>query len=320
MSTSIKPAYAIVGHDALKKREMLAALIDAVGKTGDTPIPTRFDGREADAADVLDAVRTYSLWGGRPIVILDNADPFISANREPMEKYLTAPCEAGVLVLMCNALAANTRVYKFVDKIGRVIKCDPPRGGRLDAWIVHRARANYGKRVDQRTARRLRDLVGDTVETLDSELSKLSMYVADRPAITVDDLDALLEGHREQNVFAITDAMAAGNVAAAIHHWQRVLATDRAAPGRAIGGLAWGVRRLLELKLLNESGQPVAALSKRAYTSPEQLRRRLAAWSVAALQRQLGDLMRADLAVKLSASKLDVAVERFIMTHTRRRA
>lgn len=320
MSDTVQKIYAIVGHEGFQKAEALEAIISAVRQEDETVRPMRFEGARAELADVLDSVRTFALLAGRQVVVVDDADAFISQNRENLERYCQSPSDAGTLILICQTMPSNTRLYKAIAKIGQVIKCEAPKGRDLPAWIAERARKKYGKRVDQQTAYVLRDLVGESLGQLDSELGKLALYVDDRTAITAADVEALVGEHREEKVFAVTDAMAAGRADQAIHHWQRVLATDRAATGRAIAGLAWGIRRLLDLKVRHESGEPAAALARRAFMPPDRLHQRLASVSVSGLQRQLSDLMRADLSVKSGLGKLDSAVERFILTHTKTNA
>lgn len=320
MSEAIKPVYAIIGHEALQKREMLAALLDALREKGGAADPIRFEGPSAELVDVLDSVRTYSLLGDRQVVMVDDADSFVSQNRAALERYCGSPSDAGTLILICQTMPSSTKIYKVIAANGRVVKCDPPRPGDLPAWIAERARATYGKRFDRQAAYLLRDLIGDSLSHLDSEIGKLAMFVGDKPLIETRDVEALVGELREEKVFAVIDAMAAGDTRLAMHHWQRVLATDRAAPGRAIAGLAYSIRRLLDCKVRFEAGEPIGGLARIAFMPPDKLKQRLGAVSAAQLQRQLGDLMQADLTVKLGLGKLDAAVERFIVTHTKKRA
>jgi DNA polymerase III delta subunit len=47
-----------------------------------------FDGSDAELAEVLDEVRTFSLLGGRRIVVVSGADPFVSRHRAALEALL----------------------------------------------------------------------------------------------------------------------------------------------------------------------------------------------------------------------------------------
>lgn len=174
----------------------------------------------------------------------------------------------------------------------------------------------YDKAVSGQVAARLVELVGNSPGALDGELSKLSAYVGSRDQITGSDVDALTGQHREEKVFAVTDAMSVGDTSRALAHWEQVLATDRAAPGRAIAGLAWGIRRLLSARRDLDRGAHLMSVARRMYTEPHVLEQRLKNLSRARLETQLQDLCAADLAVKTGGSRLGSAIEQFIVRHS----
>jgi len=314
--TDVFPTYAVVGHDRLLRSEVLEGILERLSGEMDTLGPARFAGPQAGLAEVLDEVRTLSLLGDRRVVIVDEADSFISANRAALERYCSSPSESGSLILMCDTLAKNTRLYKIINTAGAVVACDAPKGRAVVEWIVNRAQTKYGKRLSHPAARMLREHLGDALGELDAELSKLTAYVGERGEITPGDIDALTGHHREEKVFAVTDAISSNDAATALHHWEQVLATDRAAPARAIAGLAWGVRRLLEARRDWERGVSIRELARRMYTDPSLLQRRLERVTQEQLEEQQHDLLAADLAVKTGASTIDLAVEKYIVKHS----
>ncbi len=312
-----KPVYAVVGQDQFRKRNTIVAICDEWAKSdGIDKRPSRYEGSKSELAVVLDDVRTYSLLGGVRLVIVDDADTFITRHRASLEKYCTEPVDSGVLILECSSMPSNTRLYKAIAKTGQMIKCDPLKGQALQAWMVQHCRDAYGKQLDRQAAWRLADLVGQSLGSLDAELSKLSIFVGSRPAITPKDVEELVGRLREEDIFGITDAMASGDTAAALTKWEKVLATDRAGPARAVGGLAWGFRKLLDLKLQSESGVPMGSLARQAFTTPDVLQRRLARHNVAELQDNLVALLKADVASKNGLSTASSAIQQFIVTQS----
>ena len=314
--SSFCPVHVAYGPEAFLKQEAVRALIVAVlGEQTDSLGSSRFEGDRAELADVLDEVRTLSLLGEMRVVVVEEADGFISRHRAVLERYCQQPSDTGCLILVCKSFDARTRLYKAVNGFGGAHKCEAPRAAAVISWINDRARKTYGKRLEGGGANRLRDFVGDSLGMLDQELDKLSTYVGERPNITIEDIDALVGNIREQTVFAVTDAMAEGDARTALHQWERVLATDRAAPGRAIGGLAWGIRRLLEAHDAVANGTPVHALARQFWTDPAVLEQRLRRVSRRELEDQLCDLLEADVASKTGLSEVSHAVERFIIKH-----
>lgn len=314
-SNDIKAIYAVVGAERFLRNEAIAQLLTRLDGEGDGLGPTRFEGPRAELAEVLDEVRTLSLLGDARVVLVDEADAFITANRKALEDYCQHPSDAGVLILLCKSMPKNTKLYKIIAKDGKVITTDTPSGRRVVPWIVDRAQNAYGKSMTQAAAASLREHAGDSVGELDAELAKLSAYVGQRQCIEPADIDALVGHHREEKVFAVTDAIANGDTASALEHWEQVLATDRAAPGRAIAGLAWGVRRLLDARRELDRGASLHTLARRLYVDPPVLERRLGRLSAAHLEQQLSDLCAADLAVKTGLGSLNTAIEKFIVRH-----
>jgi len=320
--TVVHPVYAVIGQDRFLRSEALARILRTVAPHMDALGPTRLDGESASLADLLDDVRTPSLLGGRRIVIVDDADDCISANREKLEKYCADPATGGCLILLCDSMPKNTRIRKIISGSGEVIECEPLRGRAVVTWIVRRAKEVHGKKMNDAAAQTLKEFIGDTLGGLDAELAKLAAYVGDRPEITAKDIDAATGEHREEKVFAVLDAIAVGDTVSALQAWEQVWATDRAAPGRAIGGLASSVRQLLAARRQWDRGANVTSIANSVFgfkfTRPEVLRDRLEKNSVDQLREQQRDLLDADIARKTGLSTVEVAVERFIVKHSTR--
>jgi len=317
-AAKVHNVYAVVGAERFLRNDAIAQLVSQIGVDPDAYAPggIRVEGPAAQLAEVLDEVRTPSLLGGRKLVIVDDADQFIKDHRPALERYCANPVPQSTLVLSCNSLPRNTKVYRAIASNGAVISCEPPKPWAIPGWISQRARDKYAKHVTAPTAVRLREHVGDALGILDSELAKLSAYVGARDEITPADIDALTGHNREQKVFGITDAMALGDTAKALALWEQVLATDRAAPGRALAGLAWGVRRLLQARRDYDKGVPARLLAKQLYMDENALSRAMERFDAAQLQQQQRDLLAADVAIKTGHSSPERAVEGFIVTHS----
>jgi len=312
----IAPVCAVVGTDRFLRQEAIDRLLAEVAEALDEVGPSRFDGASAELADVLDEVRTLSLLGGKRVVIVEDADSFVTAHRKRLERYCEAPSPGGSLVLACERLPRNTRLYRIVSAQGQVITCEAPARRTLPTWLCTRARSVHGKQLDPAATGLLLEHVGDALGLLDAELAKLSAYVGERTQITSGDIEALVGHQREEKVFGITDAMASGQPARALELWEQVLATDRAAPARALAGLAWGVRRLLEARRDLQRGVSIYELAAKLYTDAASAQRRLERVSTEALEAQLDDLLAADVALKTGGTTVGVAVEKFIVTHS----
>src|SRR5205823_753673 len=125
------------------------------------------DGERAELSEVLDELRSFAMFGGGKLVVVRNADAFVTRFREPLENYCLSPSDSATLVLRLNSLPSNQRIYKAISKTGEVIGCEPPKD--LAAWAVRHGREAHAVMLDLDAARLLADLVGCDMGRLDSE-------------------------------------------------------------------------------------------------------------------------------------------------------
>ncbi len=314
---TVLPAYVIHGRDGFLRRKEIDWVIDRViGPDREGMAYVEFDGPKAELAEVLDECRTPSLLAPTRLVCVRDADEFVTAHREALERYLQSPSATGVLLLDCGRWDTRWRLHKLVNRIGRTVRCDPPKGRQqLAAWVVERGRDPYGCKLAPGAAAGLADLVGDDLGVLDTELAKLSTYVAPRTDIRLADVQELVGATRTEVVFGVTDAIGRRDAGKALALWDQVLATDRAAPHRSIGGLAYGFRRLIEAKRLVEQGLSVSEAAKRAriWTDPGDLRRQLDRFSLRQWRDHLVQLLRIDTGSKSGLGTVRCSVEKFIV-------
>lgn len=307
---------AIIGNEPFLQGDALARVLAPLREEMGDLGPARFEGDRVEPAEVLDELRTPSLLGGKRVVIVEDADDFISANRALLERFCAAPADGGVLILLCSSLPKNTRLYKIIDGLAGIVACDAPRGAAFASWITQRAVQNYDKKIAPQAVQALRRLLGDAPGWIDAELGKLAAFVGDRPEITAKDVAELTDQRREEKVFGIIDALQDGNSTLALCLWDQVMATDRAAPGRALAGLALKVRQMIGAHDELEQKGNVFGSAHRMFMDAFELRRRLDRIPKGTLIEQLKDLLRADVAVKTGLSSLSLAIEKFIVKHS----
>lgn len=330
------PMYVLFGAEGFLRGEAQRGLIRRLGGGGITEFDASLlrvrkteDGKDAEpddddeepakgapdlVADIFDAVRTADLFASRNIVLVRSADGFVSAARAMLERYLDAPAPGSVLILECRSFASNTKLYKRVAAFGAAIACEPLKGAAVTDWAEKRVAQAYGKKIESSAARVLADLVGADLGRLDSELSKLAAYVGARPRIERADVEELVGSSRIELVFGVTDALARGDAGKALDLWDRVLANDRDAPYKAVGGLAYGVRRLAEAeRIVGMGGSTWDAVSRlRLFIDPAALGQQLKRLPRGKIENMLLRLRRIDAASKSGGGEVQLGVEKFI--------
>ncbi|HEY7116262.1 MAG TPA: DNA polymerase III subunit delta, partial [Tepidisphaeraceae bacterium] len=159
----VTPVYALVGEDAFLQTQRLQEIAAQLPKDAQR---IDVDGERAELADVLDELRSFAMFGGGKVVVVGNGDEFISRFREQLENYCEHPSNSATLVLRCEAMQKNHRIYKIIQKNGKVEECEPPNARELPGWIVQRARSAHGLAVTGDAAAMLAELIGNDLGRL----------------------------------------------------------------------------------------------------------------------------------------------------------
>lgn len=303
------PVCAVMGDETFLKREVLAALRHQVlGGEQDEFSLTTLSGRNGVALrDVLDALSTVSLFGsGRRLVIVEEADDFVSGHRGELEDFVAKPHRGGVLVLEVKTWPATTRLAKAVAASGLTIECKPLNEQQTKRWLTDRAKSRYDIRLDASAADALLELLPPELGILEQELSKFSLLVAKGGTVDADLVTANVGGWRTRTTWDMVDAAAEGRAAEALMQLGRLIAAGEKPQGllpqishslrqlasatRLIEAAEANCSRISLQSALGQAGVPPFKLA----TAERQLRqlgreraRELSAW-----------LLAADLAVK----------------------
>ncbi|HZZ43763.1 MAG TPA: DNA polymerase III subunit delta [Tepidisphaeraceae bacterium] len=231
----LKPVYALVGPDPFLQMQELGKLTQSLPADA---AKIDVEGDRAELSEVLDELRSFAMFGNGKMVVVRDADDFVSKYREQLEKYVAAPSDSATLVLRLSSLPAGQRIHKLIAKVGQVIKCDPPSVAQLPMWITNRAKSEYKAAIAPDAARLLADLIGDELGRLDTELAKLSLQIEPGKAISLEQIRGSVAFQREQEMRVLTSALAAGQTAEALRRWRQLLQTDSSAEFRAVTWLA----------------------------------------------------------------------------------
>jgi DNA polymerase-3 subunit delta len=241
------PVHAIVGEDSFLQ---LAALAQIVAEHAPDVDRIEFDGERAQLAEVLDELRSFAMFGGGKLVVVRNADDFLSRYRAQLEDYLSESAPNGTLILRLESLPANQRIHKVIAKIGKIHPCAAPKVKDLPAWIISRGKSVHQLAISLAAANLLADLIGSDLGRIDNELAKLALS-CETAKLDVDDVSGSVAFQREQEMWSLTDALTAGDAATALRRWRQLVAMDSSTEFRAVTWLAiWlaNVRKAIEMR------------------------------------------------------------------------
>ncbi len=240
----IPPVTVLTGSQRHLKQSVLAILKKTVIDDDDSSL-TVFNSSNTDLQSLTDELRTISMWGDRRLVILEDADDFVTKYRSGLEKYVEKPAKKSVLVLDVKTWTKTTRLAKQVAATGLDVECSELKGVQLQKWLQDTARDSYQQSLDRDAAILLIELIGEQLGMLDQELSKLASYVGAGAKIGVDDVRKLVGGWRTETTWAMTDAVRDGDLGFAVSALDQLL-TAGEPPLKLLGGISYVFKKLAQ--------------------------------------------------------------------------
>src|SRR5262249_26975414 len=191
----------------------------------------------------------------RRVVVIEQADEFVSEHRSELEKYVANPAK-GVLILDVRTWPSNTKLAKAVPDEATIM-CKAIAAAQVPRWCAQHAQTAYGKKLVGSAAQLLIEYVGPPLGLLDQELAKLSAFVGDRKTIAAEDVDTLVGRSRAAETFKIFDAIGQGRAADALAILHRLLDQGED-PHAILGAFSWQLRRAAQVYRLTQLGQPIS--------------------------------------------------------------
>ncbi len=302
MDGEIKPVYVLEGSEPyLLDSHRRRIVADAIGQADPQVCVVSFDA-SAELFEVLDELRTLPFLAPRRVVIVSDADAFVTAHRESLERYLKAPASSGVLVLMVSSFPSSTRLHKLVGKIGQVIVCSISGPKDLMGRIIAAAETQ-GKQITRDAIELLLTCVGENLTALNVELEKLSTYVGERKRIGTEDVSAVVTGSAPPGAFALTNAITSADIPAALRALEKMLVT-RGHGFKTLGMIGWHLRRAIGAKQNLERGAtPREALPHMPRQQINAFKNMLARRTIESFHLDFRRMIQADLEMKSGAEQ-----------------
>lgn len=230
------PAYLFLGQEGYQRRICKEALLARVlpGEARQDGL-TQVDLENVSLSEVLDDARSLSLFSSDRVIWVCSAEQALprrvttedsedGANtaESQLAEYLNRPTPGTVVVFECSRYdfagedrAKLERVQKFYSAVREVVEFRQftPESSRFLAQEL--AKERRLKLSGAELAMLLESVAGDA-NRLATEIEKLSLFVGNERAVTMDDLRALAPNAAQSTIFALVNALARRDRAAAL--------------------------------------------------------------------------------------------------------
>jgi DNA polymerase-3 subunit delta len=308
--------YVIAGKDeslvGARCRELLDGLLEPSQRA------TGFLDAEAGsipASEVLDELRTAPFLTDKRVVLVRNADAFVTYNRPLLEKYFDKPCPTGRLILVTRTWDARTKLAKKLPNVGKLVKVAQPSRRELPQRLIAYAKDAYDKKLGLPTATLLIELTGDELTRLYSEIDKLALFADAEKVITQRHVESLIGHNRLFNAFAVIEAVVAGNAGQAVERLRGMFAKDKSTEYTVVGAFAFHFRRMFNAKVLLDKGTRRREIENRLriWGNQDGFFAQVRQMSLEQIGRYIRQLAETDYEIKTGRAKAPVAMEQLVL-------
>lgn len=221
-------------------------------------------GSDTDADTVITSARGYSMYGGRVLVVLKEAQLMKDSELEKLALYCATPLDSTVLVVYMHGASADKRksFYKNVLKAGVVVDSPTVREYEITAWIQDYY-AGRGLKIDPGAAALLGEYAGTSLCTIAVETDKLLKNLKEGATkVSVDDIERNVGISREYSIFELTKELSMRNSPKALKIATRLGDAAKFAMPMAVSALYTHFYRILKYEALLMSGTAVSQEQK----------------------------------------------------------
>ncbi len=254
------------GPDAYLRRSHCRRLETALREAHGDVERFDYDGKSVDPVTVLDELRTFGLLQDHKLVVVDQADQLLARGgsptpRELLEAYANGPVDTATLVLRAETWRPG-RLDKAVQKVGAIVKCDPPDAASAVRWCQARVEKEHAARIAPDAARLLVDRIGTMLDRLDAELGKLAAHAGPGAEITAEDVTGMVGLSREEKAWAIQSVLLRGDAGAALTGLRELLDVSGQPEQLVLWSMTDLARKLHAASRLLRAGRPPGAVRK----------------------------------------------------------
>lgn len=306
--------YVLYGLEKILINRELDKIIEANKLSSDSII--KYDLDETSLNFILDDAETYSLFDENKIIIVENAYIFTGKkgpeqNIANLEKYLANPNPSTVLIfsVITDKLDERKKIVKTAKKIGQVKQLEV----RDCAHFVKDLFEPYT--VNSNDIDLLIKRVGNNIDILNNEITKIKLYKGEEHTITTDDIMSLTTQTIDTDIFKFIDNIISNNKSQVLETYNELIKIGEE-PIKIIVMLANQFRLMYQVKGLTRKGYSEKDIAKMLDIHPYRVKLALGKSKSFSDNKILNTLSQlADLDCKIKKGEIDkhLGLELFIL-------
>lgn len=246
-----KHVYLLYGEETYLKLQYRDKLKHALQPEEDAMNYAHYEGKGISEGEVIDLAETMPFFAEYRVIVLEDTGFFKNAT-DKLPEYMKSLPEYLVMIFVESEVDKRNKMYKVVQKAGRVAEFSTQKEDTLLTWIA-RLLGNVNKRITKADAQYLLSRTGTDMSNIAGEVEKLICYTLERDIVTREDIDAICTEQIENRIFEMIRAVTEQNQEKALELYYDLLSLKEP-PMRILFLLARQYNQLLQVKELMEHG------------------------------------------------------------------
>lgn len=310
--------YLLCGEELYLKNQYKNRLRTAIVPEGGTMNCAVFSGKGISVSELISLGSTMPFFAAHRLILVEDSGFFKSAAGGALADFLPDAPETTVFLFVESEIDKRNKLYKAVQKCGRVTEMKTQTEETLTKWVLGTLKREQ-KQISKPTLQLFFSKTGLDMETIHQELEKLLSYCLDKPVIEAADVNAICTAQAPDQIFEMIGAMAARQTKRAVELYYDLL-LNREPPLRILALLERQFTQLLRAKDLQTLGKPLSEIQKKMGLPSFVVRRTLsqaARFGLSDLKNALDACARTEADIKTGRIADRIGVELLLVTYSR---
>ncbi len=178
---------------------------------------------EADPGEVVSVAQTFPFLAERRVIVIHGAERYDSESAAgALLHYLAHPCDTTVMLLVAQHVDRRSKFFRACEKNGELVECAELKGHELALWI-HEEVKGRGKTIEPDAVEAIVARSGGRLSDVSNAVQLVCAYVGDASAIRETDVLAACSDVAEEEIWALTDAIARSDTSEAVRVLRQII-------------------------------------------------------------------------------------------------
>lgn len=255
-----RKTYLFYGTESYLKRQYRDRICSALTPDGDTMNFSRFQGKGVNEGEIIDLAETMPFFADRRTILLEDTG-FFKNKADKLADYMAELPDHLCMIFVESEVDKRSRMYKAVQKAGRVVEFATQDGDTLTRWVLGMLKRE-NKRITKNDIEVFFTKTGNDMGNIEREMEKLLCYTMGRDVITAEDIEEVCTTQVTNHIFEMVRAVTSRQQRKALDLYYDLLSLKEP-PMKILALIAREFNMMMQVKTLNGEGCDVRTIASR---------------------------------------------------------